>query len=85
MLGVTEHADPHLGARDVGQLDGAAETLVLLRVVVLEADLELDGLGVLPVLLLGIRHDLGDGLLEGLGRQLTAKQSIPQVSQNDNV
>jgi hypothetical protein len=61
----------------MGQLDRAAETLVLLRVVVLEPDLELDGLSEFPVLLLGISHHLGDGLLEGLGRQLTAKQSMP--------
>lgn len=34
----------HAGARNEGQLDSAAETLVLLGVVVLETDLELDGL-----------------------------------------
>jgi len=41
---VTEDADRHARARDTGELDGAAETLVTLRVIVLEADLELDGL-----------------------------------------
>lgn len=54
VLRIAKHADLHLGARDVGQLHGATETLVLLRVVVLEADLELDGLCELPVLLPGL-------------------------------
>lgn len=39
---VTQDADGHVGARDRGQLDGARETLVTLRVIVLEADLELN-------------------------------------------
>jgi hypothetical protein len=41
---VTEDADRHVGARDGGQLDSAGETLVTLRVIVLQADLKLDGL-----------------------------------------
>src|SRR5687767_6254020 len=41
---VTEDADGHVGARHGGQLDGAGETLVTLRVIVLEADLQLNGL-----------------------------------------
>lgn len=41
---VTQDADAHVGAGNGGQLDGAGETLVTLRVIVLEADLELDGL-----------------------------------------
>lgn len=36
---VTEDADGHVWARDLRQLDGAGETLVTLRVIVLEADL----------------------------------------------
>lgn len=44
--------DGHVGARDTGKLDGARETLVTLRVIVLEADLELDGLE--EVALLGV-------------------------------
>ena len=74
VLGITKHADLHLGARDVGQLDGATETLVLLRIIVLQSNLELDGLCELPVLLPCLRHDQGDGLLEGLSLQLTAKK-----------
>ena len=49
---VTENADGHVGARDTGKLDGARETLVTLGVVVLEADLELDGLQEVALLLL---------------------------------
>lgn len=72
MLGITKHADLHLGAGDMGQLDGAAETLVLLRVIVLETNLKLNGLGELPALLLGFPNNLGDGFLENLALQLTA-------------
>lgn len=49
---VTENADGHVRAGDLGELDGAGETLVTLRVVVLEADLELDGLEEVALLLL---------------------------------
>jgi len=49
---VTEDADGHVRARDARELDGAAETLVTLRVIVLEADLELDGLEEVALLLL---------------------------------
>jgi hypothetical protein len=49
---VTENADGHVGARHTGKLDGARETLVTLGVVVLEADLELDGLQEVALLLL---------------------------------
>lgn len=75
MLRITKHADLHLRARDVGQLDRATETLVLLRIIVLEANLELDGLGELPVLLLGLGNNLGDCLLQDFSLQLTAKQN----------
>ncbi|KAL2284381.1 hypothetical protein FJTKL_09077 [Diaporthe vaccinii] len=48
---VTQDADGHVGARHGGQLDGAGETLVTLRVIVLEADLELDSLQKVPLFL----------------------------------
>jgi hypothetical protein len=51
----------------MGQLNGAAETLVLLWVIVLETNLKLNGLGELPVLFLAISNNLGDGFLESLG------------------
>lgn len=44
--------DGHVWARDLGELDGARETLVTLRVIVLQADLELDGLEKVALLLL---------------------------------
>lgn len=40
---VTQHAERHAGTGDDGKLDGSAETLVTLGVIVLEADLELFG------------------------------------------
>jgi hypothetical protein len=41
---VTENANLHVRAGDGWQLDGAGETLVTLGVIVLQADLELNGL-----------------------------------------
>jgi len=41
---VTENADGHSRAGDLGKLDRAGETLITLGIVVLEADLEFDGL-----------------------------------------
>ena len=41
---VAENTDAHSRAGNGGQLDGAGETLVTLGIIVLQADLELDGL-----------------------------------------
>lgn len=68
--GVTEHADAHLGTRDVRQLDVAGETLVLLRVIVLEANLKLNGLEELALLLLRALEDLVDAFTQLSGRDL---------------
>jgi hypothetical protein len=58
---VTEDADGHVGAGDGGQLDGAGETLVTLGVIVLQADLELNGLKEVALLgLVGVLQELGD-------------------------
>lgn len=58
---VTQDADGHVGARDGGQLDGAGETLVTLRVIVLQADLKLNGLKEVTLLgLVGVLQELGD-------------------------
>ena len=62
--GVSKDADAHLRARDVRQLDVASETLVLLRVVILEANLQLDGLEELTLLLLRAGEDLVDAFAE---------------------
>ena len=48
---VSEDADAHAGARHFWQFDGAGETLVTLGVIVLEADLELDSLEEVALLL----------------------------------
>lgn len=48
--GVGENAELHTGTGDMGELDGTGETLVTLGVVVLEADLELNGLGKIALL-----------------------------------
>lgn len=65
---VTQDADGHVGAGHGGQLDGARETLITLRVIVLEADLELDGLE--EVSLLGLQSccQSVSGLCEGIQR-----------------
>ena len=44
--------EAQVGSRHGGQLDGAGETLVALRIIVLEADLELDGLEEISLLLI---------------------------------
>lgn len=44
--------DGHVGTRNGRQLDGARETLVTLGVVVLQTDLELDGLEEVSLLLI---------------------------------
>ena len=73
MLRISKHAHPHLGARNVGQLHGATETLVFLGVVVLQTNLEFHGLRELPVLLLCSSSNLGDGLPEDIALKLTAE------------
>lgn len=87
---VTQDADGHVGAGHRGQLDGARETLVTLRVIVLETDLELDSLEEVALLGLGsygritvsiswllkMAMSLGGGVVLGLAMALvTAKGS----------
>ena len=58
---VTQDADAHVRAGDGRQLDGAGETLVTLRVIVLETDLELNGLEEVTLLgLVGVFQELRD-------------------------
>lgn len=53
--------DAHVGAGQVGQLDGARETLVTLGVIVLQADLKLNGLEEVTLLLVeGVLQQLLD-------------------------
>jgi len=50
---VTEDTDAHARSWDTGQLDGTRETLVTLRIIVLETDLKLDRLEEVSLLLVG--------------------------------
>ena len=69
---ITDDANSHAGAGDVGELDGTSETLVSLGIVVLKTDLEFDGLGELALLLLGSLEDRHDGLLQSVDAKLVA-------------
>jgi len=65
VLEVADDADLHVWTADVWQTECAGETLVLLGVVVLEVDLQVDGLKELA--LLALREDIRDGFVEHLG------------------
>lgn len=53
--------DGHVGPGDLGELDGSGETLVSLGIVVLETNLELDGLEEVALLLIvGVVQQLLD-------------------------
>jgi len=66
MLLVSKNADRELGPGNMAQLDSAGETLVLLGIVVLEADLQVYGLGELAFLgLLGVFENLSYAFVEG--------------------
>ena len=60
--GIGENAEAHTRTRDMGKLDGTRETLVTLGVVVLEADLEFDGLVEVSALVLGSLNELLEGV-----------------------
>jgi hypothetical protein len=73
VVGVAEDADAHRRTRDVVQPDLASEALVLLRVIVLQADLQLDRLGELALALVrAVEHRL-HARLEVVGGNLTAR------------
>merc|ERR1711990_1180565 len=57
VLGITKDATGYAWARNVRELDGTGETLILLRIVVLEDHLELDGFTELALLVLGTLED----------------------------
>lgn len=68
--GVGENAERHSGSGNMGQSDGSRESLVPLGVVVLETDLEFDGLDEVPLLSTGLLVGLQGGLGEkGLDRR----------------
>merc|ERR1711953_101497 len=67
MLLISENADRELGSWDMAQLNSARETLVLLRIVVLQTNLQVDGLDKFALLgFLGVSQTLSDTLKESL-------------------
>jgi len=70
--GITENADGHLGAGDVGETNGTRETLITLGIVVLESNLELDSLDEVTLLVLGLLLDLANALADGRNLNLAA-------------
>lgn len=67
---VTDDADGELGAGDVREDNGSGETLLLVGIVVLEANLELDGLEEVALLVGGSLKDVSDGLVEDVAGDL---------------
>ena len=61
IVGIGKNADGHARTGDVGELNSARETLVTLGIVVLETNLQLDGLDEVTLLLLGGSEQLLDG------------------------
>jgi hypothetical protein len=59
---IGENAEGHSRSGNVGQSDGSRESLVPLGVVVLETDLEFDGLDEVPLLSTGLLVGLQGGL-----------------------
>jgi len=70
MDSISENADLHAGTGDVRHLDGTGETLITLGVIILEADLKIDGLHELAGLSLAPLQDFGQSRLEGISVQL---------------
>ena len=83
MLCITKHANLHLGTGNVRQLDRTTETLVLLRIIVLQPNLELNGLSELTVLLFGIICNPGDRFPKSITLKLTAKTYSQSIRQRE--
>ena len=73
---VTDDADGELLTGDVRKNDGTRETLLLIGVVVLEAELKLDSLGEVTLLLLRVLEDRGDSLLEEIAGNLATNDEL---------
>lgn len=70
MDGVSEHAGLDVGPGDARETEGSGETLVTLRIVVLESDLDLDGFDEVTLLSLHFGTTAGDGFTGGVGEDL---------------
>jgi hypothetical protein len=74
MLSISKHANLHFGTRNVGQLNRATKPLILLWVIIFQANLKLNGLGELAWLLI---HTILYGchsFSDGIPRKLTASK-----------
>lgn len=74
--------DAHVRAGNLGELDGSGETLVPLGIVVLEADLQLDGLEEVPLLLIeGVVKQLLDVRANSgcCGAKSIVSQPVPEI------
>lgn len=77
IVSITKDANTHTRAGKMGKAHGAGETLVLLRVVVLQTDLEFDGLNELALGLLGaLEHFINEGA-ELVSRDLARHGRLP--------
>ena len=70
MGSVSEHAGLDVGPGDAGETEGSRETLVTLRIVVLESDLDLDRFSEVTLLSFHFDTSAGDGLAGGVGEDL---------------
>jgi len=73
MFRITQNANLHLGTRDGRKADSAAKTLVLLGVVLLQANLKLDRLRELARFGLSLRLARGDALFQRIVGELAAE------------
>jgi hypothetical protein len=71
MLGISEHADFHLWSGNMRQFHRAAEALILLRIIILEPNLELNCLCEVAILFFRLGGHLADGLPENITLKLT--------------
>merc|ERR1719312_5955 len=85
MLLVTQEAHLELGAGDVLQLDGSGESLVLLGVIILEANLEVYCLSKLARLVLRMLQDSTYALVQGITRHLRHDFSCRSESSNNSL
>jgi len=70
MCGISKHAALEVGSGNGRKAEGAGETLVSLGVVVLKADLDLDGFGKVALLPLDVNTCFGDGFAGGEGKNV---------------
>jgi hypothetical protein len=62
---ITKNTNSHVRTGNVGELDGTRETLITLRIVVLQTDLEFNGFSELTLLLLGSILNLNNEFSDG--------------------